>query len=473
MRLASRRTSDRPVPTPSRERRRRRKPGFDRLDSRILPSATIVGLGDLGGGSSEATAINNLGQVVGYSTTSNGQDHAFLYSDGTMTDIGTSGASSYAYGINDSGQVAGYSITGSVTHAFRYSDGKLTDLGTLGGAYSFAFAINKSGEVAGYSADANGTPEAFVSDGSTMTDLGGLGTDDQGNSLDSYAYGINNSGQIVGYASVSADGGNTVTSHAFIDSGGVMTDLGAGDPSTALGINNAGQVIGVGKSAYYIESNGVFTTLSALPAGINDNGDVVGYTQGSNSQSDPYLYTQGKMIDLNSLLPANSGWTLTNATAINNHDQIVGVGTYQGHQEAYLLTIGADSGTTPGNGNTSPPPSQGVGGSAPVPPHATQVVAASRTKKGLTAITVAFDEALDGGVVKDQALFNVLGAVKKHHKTIYSKAARIKGISFEGGSRVTINLAKPYKGAVKVTVHGGILAADGASSSGDFSAVVD
>ncbi len=461
MRLASRRASDRSVPTPSRDRRRRWQPRFDQLDGRILPSATIVGLGDLGGGASEATAINNLGQVVGDSKTSSGQEHAFLYSNGAMTDLGNSGASSYAYGVNDSGQVAGYSIASSVIHAFRYSDGKMTDLGTLGGDYSFGYAINKSGDVVGYSADANGTPEAFVSDGSTMTNLKGLGTDDQGNSLGSYAYGINQSGQIVGYAGVSNDGGNTVTDHAFIDSGGVMTDLGAGDASTALGINNAGQVIGVWKSAYYIESNGVFTTLSALPAGINDNGDVVGYTQGSNSQSAPYLYTQGKTVDLNSLLPANSGWTLTNATAINNHDQIVGVGTYQGKQEAYMLTLNASPTSTP-----TPTPT-------PTPPHVAEIVSAGQTRKGLTGITVVFDEALNGSVTQDQALFSVLGAVKKHHKTVYSKAVRIKGISFDGGSRVTINFAKPYKGAVQVTVHGGIRAADGASSSGDSSAVVD
>jgi len=37
---------------------------------------------------------------------------------------------------------------------------------------------------------------------------------------------------------------------------------------------------------------------------------------------------------------------------------------------------------------------------------------------------------------------------------------------------VTINLAKPYKGVVQVTVHGGIVAADGASSLGDFTAIV-
>ena len=52
------------------------------------------------------------------------------------------------------------------------------------------------------------------------------------------------------------------------------------------------------------------------------------------------MYTNGETIDLYSLLPASSGWVLTNATAVNDLDQIVGVGTYNGQSEAYLLNAG-------------------------------------------------------------------------------------------------------------------------------------
>ena len=110
---------------------------------------------------------------------------------------------------------------------------------------------------------------------------------------------------------------------------------------------------------------------------------------------------------------------------------------------------------------------------SPIPPHVKNIVSASPNKKGLSEITVAFDEALDSKVVNDQALFDVLGAVKKHHKTVYNQHVRIKGLSFDGQNRVTIKLAKSYKGAVKVTVLSGIPAADGASSTSDYSAVVD
>ena len=55
--------------------------------------------------------------------TSNSTIHAFLYSNGQMTDLGTLGGSqSCGYGINASGQITGYSNTGTAEHAFLYSN---------------------------------------------------------------------------------------------------------------------------------------------------------------------------------------------------------------------------------------------------------------------------------------------------------------------------------------------------------------
>ena len=66
--------------------------------------------------------------VVGYAVTSSDYSQAFLYSNGTMQDLGTlGGTESFAYGINDSGQVVGWSYTtgDSYSHAFLYSSGTM------------------------------------------------------------------------------------------------------------------------------------------------------------------------------------------------------------------------------------------------------------------------------------------------------------------------------------------------------------
>jgi hypothetical protein len=63
--------------------------------------------------------------------------------------------------------------------------------------------------------------------------------------------------------------------------------------------------------------------------------------------------------------------------------------------------------------------------------------------------------------------------VKKRKKTVYTKALKIRSISYVSSSdSVTINLSKPYKGAVEVTVDGAIEALDGTTSDIDFSTIL-
>ncbi|WP_240670729.1 hypothetical protein [Actinoplanes solisilvae] len=56
----------------------------------------ITDLGTLGGDHSFATAINDLGAIVGSSTTADGSLHAFLWRAGRMSDLGVPGRSSSA-----------------------------------------------------------------------------------------------------------------------------------------------------------------------------------------------------------------------------------------------------------------------------------------------------------------------------------------------------------------------------------------
>jgi probable HAF family extracellular repeat protein len=66
---------------------------------------------------------------------------------------------------------------------------------------------------------------------------------------------------------------------------------------------------------------------------------VVGRSQNAGSEMRAFLYS-GSMLDLNSLLPPGSGWTLVDATGINNAGQITGTGLSQGQVRAFLLTPG-------------------------------------------------------------------------------------------------------------------------------------
>jgi probable HAF family extracellular repeat protein len=133
---------------------------------------------------SAAYGINNLGQVTGNATAAAGS-HAFLYSGGKMQDLGTlfGGTTSTGYGINDAEQVVGESEVRSVsgtdytvtTHAFLYSHGSMQDLGTLpGDTASYAYSINNFGWVVGNSLRIDHTLRAFLYSGGQMYDLNSL-----------------------------------------------------------------------------------------------------------------------------------------------------------------------------------------------------------------------------------------------------------------------------------------------------------
>ena len=116
-----------------------------------------------------------------------------------VEDLGTLGGSrSWASAINDSGQVVGYSyLAGDQNkHAFLYKDAKMTDLGTLGGTSSVAKGINKSGQVVGWSDNSSGQRHAFLYDSANgMKDLNDLIPADSGWSIGE-ATAINTDGKI-------------------------------------------------------------------------------------------------------------------------------------------------------------------------------------------------------------------------------------------------------------------------------------
>ena len=122
-------------------------------DVRTNP-VTVVALGSLGGTSTVAIDINDLGQVVGTSQNTSGVFRPFLWTPRKgMVDLGTIGAGlrGQAWGINNSGQIVGLSdVEGTVGHATYWYKGKVYDLGVLPGyTASSATSINATGQVVG------------------------------------------------------------------------------------------------------------------------------------------------------------------------------------------------------------------------------------------------------------------------------------------------------------------------------------
>ena len=107
----------------------------------VWTNDTPTELPTLGGGSSSGTAINNNGQVVGTSDTSTGVQDGFLWSNGTMTDLGPNFSPA---AVNASGVIVG--------GQFVYSNGTLQNLNNLipaGSGYQIqnATGINDNGQI--------------------------------------------------------------------------------------------------------------------------------------------------------------------------------------------------------------------------------------------------------------------------------------------------------------------------------------
>ena len=331
---------------------------------------TITDLGVLkGDNESSGFWINNFGDVVGCSDTQTSMgypctglvagQHAFYWRRGKgMKDLGTlsGGTVSGAIGVNDLGTVVGYSnVKGQPPTNFiavQWSPtGIIRNLGTLsGGSSSAAFQINSAGVVSGDSFLSSGVVDATRWSNNQIKNLGKLPK-----AIFTAGLAINDNGYIVGESVFSY--GPPFVSHAFLWNGSTMKDLGTlsgGLTSMANSINSLGVIVGQSDGlstlghwhAVKWSPSGTIKDLGVLRGGTysiafgaNDFNVVVGYGNIWNNAPHAMIWTSTHgMRDLNSLIPANSGWTLINASAINNVGQITGYGSHNGHNHAFVLT---------------------------------------------------------------------------------------------------------------------------------------
>jgi len=142
-----------------------------------------------GAGFSAVTDLNNNDEVVGGAITENGETHAFMWTlnangKGVVRDLGTLGGKhSFALAINEAGQIVGWSTTGEfyteeglympIIHGFLWENGRMYDLGTHNYFYNYPFIpsypfsvavdINELGELTGNSLTINAHSRGFYS----------------------------------------------------------------------------------------------------------------------------------------------------------------------------------------------------------------------------------------------------------------------------------------------------------------------
>ncbi len=348
---------------------------------------TILDLGKLGGPASQPWVITNNGLISGAADVPDGAMQAVLWY-GLKIDIGKpglGGPNSAAYGVNEKGQAVGEAQTSDPNDEdfcgfnalglkasntsclpFLWDNGAMQPLPTLGGANGVANMINNRGEAVGF-AEKNwqekGCPvfqfEPVIWKDGKVHELPTYPGDPDG-----LAAFINDKGQVVGSSGTCgqfnpATYDHLVENHALLwEKDGSVHDLGnlggegglAGNHACA--INNRSQVVGHSVLKDNSKFHGFLWTketgmhdLGTLPGdaaslalGINDRGQVAGASLGAGLTTlRAFVWENGHMTDLNTLVRGRSNLYLLLAESINDYGEMVGLAaTSSGELHGFL-----------------------------------------------------------------------------------------------------------------------------------------
>jgi len=247
-------------------------------------------------------AINDVGQIVGVFTDSEGGNHGFLLSEGAYTQIDFPEAlSTTAADINNLGQIVGSYEDGNLNwHAFLLSNGVYTSITDPAFVRTLASGIDDLGLIVGSGKDANGVWHGFQYTNGIFTTI------DYPGANFTQILDINFSGGILcGYYSLPSFPPNTV--QGFTDANGTFTSVTfPGSATTALnGVATNGEVVGTYTLPNELAQHG-FSLISgvysivdvpgALSTGlsnVNDGGQVTGAYTDFNNVTHGFLMTNG------------------------------------------------------------------------------------------------------------------------------------------------------------------------------------
>jgi hypothetical protein len=317
---------------------------------------TLIKAGTIAGAGTNVFGINNNGEVFGTGEVAGAatNESAFVLPAGASTatflgqpsDASPSLSTPFPEMINNNGDVVGSYIANSIdnpTQAVEWPGGttpaslepEIDKAVGFTGSDTVANGINDHGLIVVALTDGS-IGDGFTIQGSTVTKLPGLpGGGGSFGSTNSNPIAVNNNNLIVGSAVNKA--GNEVAAEWQNGKIKSLGGLPGSSQTQAFAVNSAGLAVGASISATDFNEHAVEfvngkvidlnvpgeTGNDAQAKAVNDSGVIVG----GDGNGDAFAFANGQSVNLNTLIPAGSGVTLTLANGINGSGVIVGDAT--------------------------------------------------------------------------------------------------------------------------------------------------